>query len=58
MNLLPIGCGYLEIAIANDLRVVANNRFLEWRVQYPRAAEKGFLVKGSWQEGTAIFRGL
>lgn len=62
INVVPSGVVademLLEFAIENDLRVVTNDRFLDWRMQYPRAAEKGFLVKGTWREGTAMFRGL
>lgn len=48
----------LEFAVRHGLRVVTNDRFLDWRVQYPRAGEKGFLVKGQWKEGSVVLRGL
>jgi hypothetical protein len=48
----------LEAAVDNGLRVVTNDRFLDWRVQFPRAGDKGFLVKGEWRQGNVMFRGL
>lgn len=48
----------LEFAVKHGLRVVTNDRFLDWRVKYPRAGEKGFLVKGEWRQGNVILRGL
>lgn len=48
----------LEFAVRNGLRVVTNDRFLDWRVRFPRAGEKGFLVKGRWKQGSVVLRGL
>ncbi len=48
----------LKTAVDNGLRVVSNDRFLDWRVRYPKAGEKGFLVKGRWQQGGVILRGV
>ncbi len=48
----------LEFAVRHGLRVVTNDRFLDWRVQFPKAGEKGFLVKGQWKEGSVMLRGL
>ncbi len=48
----------LDFAVDNGLRVVTNDRFLDWRVQFPRAGERGFLVKGQWKQGSVVLRGL
>ena len=47
----------LETAVDHGLRVVTNDRFLDWRVRFPQAAEKGFLIKGEWRQGSVVFRG-
>ena len=48
----------LERASADDLRVVTNDRFLDWKQRFPKVAEKGFLIKGMWKEGSVILLGL
>jgi hypothetical protein len=48
----------LETAVDYGLRVVTNDRFLDWRLRFPQAAEKGFLIKGEWRQGSVMFRGL
>ena len=48
----------LVAAVDNGLRVVTNDRFLDWRVQFPKAGKKGFLVKGEWRQGSVMLRGL
>lgn len=47
----------LMFASDHDLRIVTNDRFRDWREQFPIAAKKGQLLRGSWQEGTVIWRG-
>ena len=62
VNVVPSGVVadevLLSFAVESGIRVVTNDRFLDWRVQYPRAAEKGFLVKGTWREGSVMLRGV
>ena len=48
----------LMFAVRKDLRVVTNDRFLDWRMQFPKTGETGFLVKGQWKEGSVVLRGL
>ena len=36
----------IEAALRHQSRVVTNDRFMDWRAQYPAIREKGFLVKG------------
>ncbi len=48
----------LETAVDNGLKVVSNDRFLDWRVKYPKAGMKGFSVKGEWRQGSVMLRGL
>ena len=47
----------LSMASGHGLRVVTNDRFRDWRVQFPHAAKKGILLGGSWREGTVVWRG-
>lgn len=48
----------LDYASQTGLRVVTNDRFLDWRQKFPKIADKGFLVKGTVREGTVMFRGI
>ncbi|WP_296431958.1 hypothetical protein [Yoonia sp.] len=47
------------LAFASDhhLRVVTNDKFRDWRVQFPHADKKGILVGGTWREGSVVWRG-
>ncbi len=47
----------LSEATNHGLRVVSNDRFRDWRVQFPHAAKKGVLLGGTWREGTVVWRG-
>lgn len=47
----------LSFAAIHNLRVVSNDRFRDWRVQFPHAAKKGVLLSGTWREGTVVWRG-
>jgi len=47
----------LSKASDHHLRVVSNDRFRDWRVQFPHAAKKGALLSGTWREGTVVWRG-
>ena len=46
----------LDHAARARLRIVSNDRFKDWRVQYPGANDRGALVRGRWQDGTPILR--
>ncbi|MCF7701400.1 NYN domain-containing protein [Loktanella sp. M215] len=46
----------LAHAARDRLRVVTNDRFLDWKTQFPAVGARGFLVKGRWQEGAPILR--
>lgn len=46
----------LEHAVAAGVRVLTNDRFLDWKTQFPQVGERGFLVKGRWQQGTPMLR--
>lgn len=47
----------LAFATDHGLRVVTNDRFRDWRVQFPHAATKGALIAGQWREGAVVWRG-
>ena len=46
----------LDHAARARLRIVTNDRFQDWRVQFPVAGTRGALVKGHCQDGTPILR--
>ena len=46
----------LAHATRSRLRVVSNDQFRDWRVQFPHTARKGALVRGRWQDGTPLLR--
>lgn len=48
----------LERATNDDLPVVTNDRFLDWKQRFPKVGDKGFLIKGIWKEGNVILLGL
>ncbi len=54
----PADAILLERAMKDNLRVVTNDRFLDWKSQFPKVGERGFLVKGIWKEGNVILLGL
>ncbi|SMY08366.1 NYN domain-containing protein [Flavimaricola marinus] len=43
----------IEAALAEKARLVSNDRFMDWRAQYPGLRAKGVLVKGS-VKGTKV----
>ena len=48
----------LKHAADDGRRVVTNDRFLDWKQDVPKLGDKGFLVKGRWQQGSVILLGL
>jgi hypothetical protein len=48
----------LKHAADDGMRVVTNDRFLDWKQDFPKLRDKGFLVKGRWQQGSVILLGL
>lgn len=48
----------IERAVTNDWRIVTNDRFLDWKQQFPKLGDRNFLVKGRWQQGSVILLGL
>lgn len=47
----------LAFASDHDLRIVTNDQFRDWRVQFPIAARKGQLLRGNWRDGSVVWRG-
>lgn len=47
----------LAFAADHELRVVTNDQFRDWRVQFPIAGRKGQLVRGTWRDGSVVWRG-
>jgi hypothetical protein len=47
----------LAFATDHQLRVVTNDKFRDWRVQFSHADKKGILVGGTWREGSVVWRG-
>ena len=48
----------LAHATRDKLRVVTNDKYLDWKQKFPKVGEKDFLIKGIWKEGSVIFLGL
>lgn len=48
----------LDFATEHDLRIVTNDRYRDWAVQFPLVKSKGRLVKGAWKEGSVMLPGL
>lgn len=47
----------LMFASDYGLRVVTNDKYRDWRVQFPHAAKKGNLIGGEWRDGAVVWRG-
>lgn len=47
----------LGYASQHQLRIVTNDKYRDWRVQFPHAAKKGILLGGTWRDGAVIWRG-
>ena len=47
----------LELARIHGLRVVSQDRFRDWRGQFPAIAKKGAIVRGVWKEGSVVWSG-
>jgi hypothetical protein len=47
----------LAFATDHDLQVVTNDQYRDWRVRFPLAGKKGKLVRGTWRDGSVVWRG-
>lgn len=47
----------LAFATDHNLRVVTNDKYRDWRVQFPHADKKGILIGGTWRDGAVKWRG-
>jgi hypothetical protein len=45
----------LDFAREHRLRVVTNDRYRDWASQFTKVTERGFLIRGTWREGTVIW---
>ena len=48
---IPADVALIDYALTRNLRIVSNDRFRDWRGQFPRVASKGVLVPGSLRGG-------
>ena len=46
----------LAFSADHGMRVVTNDQFRDWRVQFPHAAKRGQLVRGDWKYGSIFWR--
>ena len=46
----------LDLARTHRLKVVSDDRFRDWRAQFPGIATKGALVQGQWKDGSVVWR--
>lgn len=47
----------LSFATDQNLRIVSNDQFRDWRVQFPHVAKKGQLLRGTYSHGAVHWRG-
>jgi hypothetical protein len=47
----------LAFATDHGLRVVTNDQYRDWRVRFPLAGQRGKLLRGTWREGSVVWRG-
>lgn len=47
----------LGFAEHHGLRVVSNDQYRDWRVQFPFIAQKGRALRGSYRDGAVVWRG-
>lgn len=48
----------LDFATTHKLRIVTNDRYRDWSVQFPMVKQKGRLLKGSFANGNVAIPGL
>jgi len=48
----------LDFATEHKLRIVTNDRYRDWSVQFPMVKQKGRLLKGSFANGNVAIPGL
>ena len=47
----------LSFASDHGLRVVSNDRYRDWRVQFPHLTKKGTVLRGDYKSGSVAWRG-
>ncbi|WP_322893925.1 MULTISPECIES: NYN domain-containing protein [unclassified Yoonia] len=47
----------LAFAADHGLRVVSNDQFRDWRVQFPHLNRKGAVLRGTFRDGALVWRG-
>ena len=46
----------LAVAKARDLPVISNDRFRDWRVAHPWVGKKGRMMRGTYKQGSVIWK--
>lgn len=46
----------LAFAAGHGLRVVSNDQYRDWRVQFPHLNRKGAVLRGSYRDGAVVWR--
>ena len=46
----------LQFATDHRLRIVSNDQFRDWRVQFPWINGKGRLLRGTWRDGAVVWK--
>ena len=46
----------LAFAVDHGLRVVSNDQYRDWRVQFPHLDRKGAVLRGRYQDGSVLWR--
>ncbi|MBE0413469.1 hypothetical protein [Yoonia sp.] len=60
VNVVPSGTiadeTLLEKGTKYGIKIVTNDRFLDWQNRFPRVNDHGFLIKGRWTQGAILWR--
>lgn len=48
----------LAVATEQNVRVVSNDQFRDWSVQFPIVRKKGRIIRGTWQDGSVVWQGI
>lgn len=46
----------LQVAQEQGVRVVSNDRFRDWKVQYPLVGKKGRIIRGTYAGGNVVWK--
>lgn len=48
----------LKVATEQNVRVVSNDRFRDWKIRYPIVGKKNRIIRGAWKSGNVIWQSI